>query len=109
MEGMERQLAIITNACCENIAHGKWSFCITMRLLSGVDKGKIIQKWYPYGDELPDYLRRDLLRLSCPASSPRELPGLKDKLRGVIARIALDGKGKIYINDYFGRGDPNRA
>lgn len=107
MAEVERQLAIVTNSCCEFSGHGRPIFILFLRLVSGMDKGKNLQKTYPYGEEIPDYLRRDLLRLSCPVSSPKDLPFLKDKLRGVMVRIALED-GKIHINDYFGRGDPNK-
>ena len=54
MAEVERQLAIVTNSCCEFSGHGRPIFILFLRLVSGMDKGKNLQKTYPYGEELPD-------------------------------------------------------
>lgn len=90
---------------------GRTIFELALTVTAGEGKGDEIVKKYVFDGALPDYLRRDLLRLGYLINSIEDLQRIAGKLIGMVLRVSLvkDGDAlRVYLDDYFGRDDPKK-
>lgn len=110
----ERKMMIVREAGCWD-GYGKEEGCTIFNLvmvsMADSDAGKETDRRYVFKEELPDYLRRDLLVMGYNTPSVQELRGILDDMVGIVVRVSLVSDGdthKAYIEDYFGRDDPQK-
>ncbi len=109
-----RKMAIISDADCYDGTgnqDGKTILQITMLYVSGRERGEELEKCYECEPPFPDFLQKDMLRLGFRVHSFEELKTIAKQLVGIIVRVSLVRNGgtfRVYIDDYFGRGDPHK-
>lgn len=106
------RMAIITSAgCFSGNRCGTTVLMLAMVCISGEARGMEIEKNYEIEDALPDYLKRDILRLGYRVETVEDLKEITESLEGIIVKVSLVGDGdalRVYIDDYFGRDNPKK-
>lgn len=109
-----RKMAIISDAECwdgTGERTGKTIFEVLLIVTNGPDFGDVLISQYMFEGDLPDYLRRMLLKLGCVVNTAEGLKRIAAELTGIVVKVSLVMDGDIshvYIDDYFGRDDPEK-